>query len=180
MPGGADGEDEAARGFGFTVGVLVTLFLAAVIPGLFGAATDRAQASSFLWPTTWRFYTDSAHREFVVVYRLGDDADIAGPLTHPVAHPAHRWGFGHTAYAEFARLIAVAGAVPPEAWRPCAGALMADCSAAVAAAPRTTVVTRPGFVTGPVVLAVERPARWSDGLSRRVVRIAVLDLVHPG
>lgn len=181
LPGRTDDEASAARGFAFTAGLLLVLFAAAAIGRLgWGGLPSRTNASAMVWPTTWQFYANSAHQEFVVVHRFDEDTNTFHPLTSPIADVRNRWGLGHSAYADLARLRSTAEAIPRSAWRPCAAQAVAACSAVIAASPRVTVTSSWASLSGPVVFAVERPTGRQEGWSRRVELVAVVDLVYSG
>ena len=184
MPGRADDEAAAGRGFAFTTGTLITLFAAALITrvadGGRGESAFRVDAPTWVWPVTWQFYTHPAHREFVVAYHFDEESRTFQLLIRPIADAEYRWGLGHSVYADVARWNAVIGAIPSNAWRSCTATEMSACSEVIAAAPKTTVVSRSPLVSGPVVFAVERPAGSHESRSRQVIRVAVVDLVHSG
>jgi hypothetical protein len=158
------------------------LFVAAVLTQLLpagGGPVRHLKAPALVWPVTWLFYTDSAHREYVVLYRAGQNGRLI-PVSHPVADSEYHWGLGHSAYADLTALLVTASAIPPQAWRPCPAAGVNDCAAVISAAPRTAVRSDVWVPAGPAVLAVERPAGWHEGSSRRVVRVAAVDLARSG
>ncbi|GAB2813152.1 hypothetical protein [Lentzea nigeriaca] len=178
MPGDPDDRTGAARGFAFTCAALLALTIGIAVTylptGVVGDSINaRQDTAKLIWPMAWRFYVNSAEREFTVAYRQSGDSFV--PLTRPAADARYQYGLNRTSYGDMARLVSAARSVQPGQWRDCDAADIAGCSGVITEAPRTPIPDRfAPHVCGPVVFAVERPS--ADRTTRRVTRVAAVEL----
>ncbi|SFR29128.1 hypothetical protein SAMN04488564_11752 [Lentzea waywayandensis] len=168
----------AARGFAFTCAAFLTL--AALIgitylpKGFVGdSITARQDTAKLIWPMAWRFYINSADREYVVAYQQTGGSFVS--LTHPAAAPEYLRGLSRKSYGDLVRLTSAAQAIPPDLWRECDTPDITECANVIAEAPRAPIPDRlASHVCGPAVFAVERPS--ADRTARCVTRVAAVEL----
>jgi hypothetical protein len=168
----------AAHGFAFTCAAFLTL--AALIgitylPKSFvgDSITARQDTAKLIWPMAWRFYINSADREYVVAYQQTGGSFVS--LTHPAAAPQYLHGLNRKSYGDLVRLTSTAQAIPPALWRDCDTPDIAACANVIAEAPRVRIPDRfASHVCGPAVFAVERPS--ADRTARHVTRVAAVEL----
>ena len=173
-----DDRTGAAQGFAFTCAAL--LAVAVVIGGTYlpkslvgDEITSRQDTAKLIWPMAWRFYVNSAKREFTVAYQQTGDSFV--PLTHPAADARYLHGLSRRSYGDAIRLMSTAQSIPPDRWRDCDAPDIASCTAVIAGSPRTPIPDRfDPHVCGPAVFALERPA--DDRTTRRVTRVAAVEL----
>lgn len=176
-PADPDDRTGAAQGFAFTCAALLALTAAIGITylprSLAGdSVTARQDTAKLIWPMAWRFYVNSAEREFTVAYKQTGGAFL--PLIHPAADARYLHGVSRRSYGDAVRLMSTARSIPPAAWRDCASPDIAACTDEITNAPRTRIPDRfAPHVCGPAVFALERPSRSS---TRQIVRIAAVDL----
>lgn len=175
---------KAARGFSFTMCGLAVIFvvsvLARVLAGyLNGPINNISNTFALVWPVTWLLYVNPDRSEFTVAYRFDHNGHGFDQITHATVGGQDYWGLDHSTYGDLARLDTAFRAVPQGAWRSCVAPDVADCTAIISVAPRTTLAGPFTSVCGPVVLTVQRPGTRREGYTRQIVRVAVLDLTCP-
>ncbi len=178
MPADPADRTGAAQGFAFTCAALLALALvigATYLPtSLVGdSIASRQDTAKLIWPMAWRFYLNSAGREYTVAYRQTGGSFVS--LTRPAADAQYHRGLSRKSYGDMVRQVSIVQTIPPDQWRNCDAPDITACAAVIADAPRASL---PDWfaphVCGPAVFAVERPS--GDRTTRQITRVAAVDL----
>jgi hypothetical protein len=180
---GAD-QQKAARGFSFTMGGLVVIFIASALARVLaiylnGPVNQISSTFALVWPVTWRFYINPDRSETTVAYLVNSSGQGFDQIAHSTVGGAGYWGLDHSTYGDLARLATAFQTIPPGTWRNCAAPAVTDCAAIIATAPRATIPSPFTSVCGPTVFTVQRPGTQREDYARQVVRVAVVDLTCP-
>ncbi|MEV6235273.1 hypothetical protein [Lentzea sp. NPDC051838] len=178
MPADPDDRARAAQGFAFTCAAL--LVLVAVIGSTYlptrvagEEITARQDTAKLIWPMAWRFYINSAEREYTVAYQQAAGEFV--PLSHPAADARYLHGISRTSYGDAIRVVSTAQSIQADQWRDCDAPDVSACRDVIAGAPRTRIPDRfAPHVCGPAVFTIERPS--DERTTRRISRVAAVEL----
>jgi hypothetical protein len=163
---------EDRRAFIITATLLAALLLAALLAQLPPTSmpeslSRRAASFGLLWPQGWSFFSEVAHQDRTVAYRVLPD----GALTTEdslQARPGSWWGLRRTTYFRMVETEYIAARIPPSSWITCDAPAAALCLRRVdESAP--AAIDNPFHASdlcGPVFFTVERPDLGSDRLQR--------------
>ncbi|HEX8870238.1 MAG TPA: hypothetical protein VF821_31535, partial [Lentzea sp.] len=136
--------------------------------------TSRQDTAKLIWPMAWRFYINSAKREYTVAYQQTGGEFVS--LSHPAADARYLHGISRTSYGDAIRVVSTAQSIQAGQWRDCDAPDISACRDVITAAPRTRIPDRfAPHVCGPAVFTVERPS--DERTTRRIIRVAAVELM---
>jgi hypothetical protein len=165
-PAAEDGAGRAHRAFVFTavlIGAVLLVTFTAELPDRVVPRwlAEREAVNGALWPQRWFFFAQVSRHDVHVLYSVGR----GGPalVTEPQLVRDELWGVRRSGGEQIAETDAIFRQVPPRYWTACAALDPSACWVTLRGEAPYSMQnhTRVPRFCGPLMAAVERPARWT-------------------